>query len=238
MLRQLLSNTQSTRKNLSRDDVDQYPIPPQSHQPPRVPLRNPHPIHTLYDTGFLGTFGPSAKRSFSILAPTESGRYIISGDGHIFTLGCSSSPEDNWYSLETKIPILTEPCLRDWAGTRKRRITESSPLFSVEHYMHVVICCEYDLADAGETILERLHFSLPMRHVNVPEVTIPSGNTMENQCEDVRKNSPYTQTLPAYSQLFHSNGEQKLDYSIPLPLYEPPSASSSSGFASDNERTL
>lgn len=233
-----MSNTRSTRKTPSRGDADRYPIPPQSHQPPRVPLRNPHPIHTIYDTGLLGTFRSNVKRSFSVLAPTESGRYIISGDGHIFTIVDSLSPEDNWYSLETKIPIFTEPCLRDWAGTRKRRITESSPLFSVEHYLHVVICCEYDFADAGETIPERLHFSLPMRHVNVPEVTIPSRHAMEDQCEDVRKDLPYTHTLPAYSQLFHSNGEQKLDYSTPLPLYEPPSASSSSGFPSDHQRML
>ncbi|KAH0830669.1 hypothetical protein J3R83DRAFT_2124 [Lanmaoa asiatica] len=219
------------RKNSSRVDVNQHPIPPQSHQPPRVPLRNPHPIHTLYDSGFLGTFRSSVKRSFSILAPTESGRYIISGDGHIFTLGHNLSPEDSWYTLETNIPIFTEPYVRDWAGSRKRRITEGSPLFSVEHYMHVVICCEYNFADSEETISERLHFSLPMRHVNVPEVTIPPRNVMENQCEDARKILPCMQTPPAYSQLFHSNGERKLDYSIPLPLYEPPSPSSSSGRA-------
>lgn len=223
---------------MNRNDVDQYPIPSQSHQPPRVPLRNPHPIRTLYDSGFLGTFGSSVKRSFSLLSPAESGRYVISGDSHIFTQGHSPSPEDGWYILETKISIFTEPYSRDWAGTRKRRITESSPLFSVEHYLHVVIRCEYDLADSGETILERLHFSLPMSHVNVPEATIPSRNTMENRCEDVRKNLPYTQTLPAYSQLFHSNGERKLDSSTPLPLYEPPSASSSSEFALDQQRTL
>ncbi|KAG8217615.1 hypothetical protein J3R82DRAFT_5767 [Butyriboletus roseoflavus] len=214
------------RTHSSRGDVDEYPIPPQSRQPPRIPLRNPHPTHTLYDTGLLGTFGSSIKRSFSILPPTESGRYIISGDGHIFTLGHSASPEDDWYTLETKIPISTEPHMCDWAGMQKRRITESSPLFSVAHYMHVVICCEYNPADSGETILERLQFSLPVKHVNVPEVTIPSRTaTVENQSEDVQKNLPCTQTLPAYSQLFHSNGERKVDYSIPLPLYEPPSAS-------------
>lgn len=218
---------------MSREDFDQYPVPSQTCQPPHVPLRNPHPVHTLYDCGFLGTFESSVKRSFSILAPTESGRYIISGGGHIFNLGHSPSSEDNWYILETKIPIFTEPHFRDWAGTRKRRITESSPLFSVEHYMHVVIHCEYDLAD--ETILERLHFSLPMRHVNV---SAPSRNAMETPCEDAQKNSPYTQTLPAYSQLFHFNGEQKLDDLIPLPLYEPPSASSSFKFTSDQHRTL
>ncbi|KAF8559680.1 hypothetical protein OG21DRAFT_1402039 [Imleria badia] len=226
------------RKNSSRDGIDQYPIPSQSHQPPRVPLQNPHPIHTLYDTGFLGTFVSSVKRSFSLLAPTESGRYVISGGGHIFTEGQNPSSEDCWYILETKIPIFVEPYLRDWAGTRKRRLTEGSPLFSVEHHVHVVIHCEYDLADSGETILERLHFSLPMRHVNVPDVTVPSGNTMENRSEDVRKSLPSAQTLPAYSQLFHSNGERKLDYSLPLPLYEPPSASSTFGLGSDQQRSL
>lgn len=213
---------------MSRDDLDQYPISPQTLQPPRVPLRNPHPIRTLYDTGFLGTFRSRVKRSFSLLAPNESGRYIISGDGHIFDLDATPSSEDNWYILETNLPLCTEPHSHDWAGSQTRRITENSPLFSVEHYLHVVICCEFDL---DETILERLHFSLPMRHVNVPV-----GHTAENQCEDMRKNVICTPILPAYSQLFHPNGEQKLDCSIPLPLYEPPS-SSSSDFMSDH-RTL
>lgn len=198
-------------------------------------MRNPHPIHTLYDAAFLGTFGSSVKRSFSILAPTESGRYVISGDGHIFAQ--SPSSEDSWYVLETKIPIFGVPYLRDWAGTRKRRITESSPLFSVEHYMHVVICCEYDLADSAESILERLHFSLPMRHVNVPEIAVAPRNAVGDQCEDVRKTLPCMRSPPAYSRLFHSNGEQKLDYLIPLPLYEPPSASSAFGLETD-QRTL
>lgn len=231
-----MADARSTRNNLSRGDIDQYPIPPQTHQPPRVPLRNSHPIHTLYDTGLLGTFGSSVKRSFSILSPTESGRYIISGGGRIFDLGHIPSSEDNWYILETKVPILTEPYVRDWAGPRRRRITERGPLFSVEHHMHVVISCEYDLAD--ETILERLHFSLPMSHVNVPEVRIPLRDAMESPCDDVGKTVPYTQTLPAYSQLFHSNGERKLDYSIPLPLYEPPSGASTAELRSDQHRTL
>lgn len=33
------------------------------------------------------------------------------------------------------------------------------------------------------------------------------------------RSSPYAQNLPAYSQLFYSNGDRKIDYSIPLPLY-------------------
>ncbi|KAG9318588.1 Brix domain-containing protein [Chiua virens] len=215
-------------RNSSGIDINQYPIPPYRCQPPRVPLRNSHPIRALYDTGFLGTFKSSVQRSFSILSATESGKYIISGDGRIFTHRNDRSLEASWYILETKIPILTESYVRDWAGTQKRRITESSPLFSVEHHLRVVINCEYGHANRGEpSISERLHFSLPMRHVNVPEVEIDSRHAMEHNHGDVRKNLPYTQTLPAYSQLFNSNGERKVDDSTPLPIYEPPRASPS-----------
>jgi hypothetical protein len=30
---------------------------------------------------------------------------------------------------------------------------------------------------------------------------------------------PYVHSLPAYSQLFDFNGERKIDYSVPLPVY-------------------
>lgn len=37
----------------------------------------------------------------------------------------------------------------------------------------------------------------------------------------LNRSSPYVPNLPAYSQLFDSNGDRKIDYSVPLPLYTP-----------------
>ncbi|KIJ10505.1 hypothetical protein PAXINDRAFT_177464 [Paxillus involutus ATCC 200175] len=217
------------RNTSSRDHLHRYPILSQRHQPPNVALRDPHPIHTLCDTGLYMTSEPSkasVNRQFSLLPPSESGLYIVSGDGRVFTHGSSTAPDENWYILETKVPIATELCLADWAGAQKRRITENSPLFSVRHFVHVAIRCEYDLPDSEETVHERLHFSLPLKYVCVPEFATPSEDAIERQPSvELQKGCPYAQTLPAYSQLFHTNGERKIDYSIPLPVYEPPSAS-------------
>ena len=212
-----------------------------AQQPPSVPLRNAHSVHTLYDIGLLMTPNPSkssSTRSFSLLEPSNSGRYIISGDGRIFAHDSpeddttTRSPSENWYVLETSVPLAQEPHQLDWAGPRNRRISENSPLFSVRHMMHISLRCAYEHL-GGEVAYERLHFSLPMRHVQVPAtVTPPSphrSQTIEGAME-LQKSAPYGQSLPAYSQLFHSNGERKIDYSIPLPLYEPPPSASSSSF--------
>ncbi|KAF9227804.1 hypothetical protein BS17DRAFT_774347 [Gyrodon lividus] len=220
------------RNTSSRDHLHRYPIPSQMHQPPSVVLRNPHPVHRLCDTGILMTSEPSKaslNRAFSLLPPSESGRYIISGDGRVFTHRTSTAPDENWYILEAKVPIAQEPHLGDWAGAQQRRITESSPLFSVRHYMHVAIRYEYELPDSEETVYQRLHFSLPLKHVYVREVVTPSEDAAERRPPvDLQRSCPYAQTLPAYSQLFHTNGERKIDYSIPLPVYEPPPSSASS----------
>ncbi|KIL00946.1 hypothetical protein PAXRUDRAFT_23017 [Paxillus rubicundulus Ve08.2h10] len=216
------------RNTLSRDHLHRYPILSQRHQPPNVPLRNPHPIHTLCDTALFMTAEPSkasVDRQFSLLPPSESGLYIVSGDGRVFMHGSSTAPDEKWYILETKVPIAMEPHLADWAGAQKRRTTEISPLFSVQHFVHVAIRCEYDLPDSEETVHERLHFSLPLKHVCIPEFVTPSEDAIKRKPSvELQKSCPYAQTLPAYSQLFHPNGERKIDYTIPLPVYEPPLA--------------
>ncbi|OAX41716.1 hypothetical protein K503DRAFT_645355, partial [Rhizopogon vinicolor AM-OR11-026] len=218
------------RSTISRESVARFLVPPTSQQPPSVPLRSAHPVHTLYDIGLLTTQNPSrssSTRSFSLLDPSNSGKYVISGDGRVFLYApvgdAARSPSENWYVLEASVPLAREPHELDWAGPRTRHISEDSPLFTVHHMMHIALQCAYEYPD-GEVVCERLHFSLPMRHVRVPTPIASSATdfsqTLENAMEH-QKSAPYGQSLPAYSQLFHSNGERKIDYSIPLPLYEP-----------------
>jgi hypothetical protein len=81
-----------------------------------------------------------------------------------------------------------------------------------------------------------------MQHVRVgvPQINPSAPDRTNASAMELQKSAPYSQSLPAYSQLFYSNGERKIDYSTPLPLYEPPpSASSSSSFTldhNDNDR--
>ncbi|KAG1754364.1 hypothetical protein EDB19DRAFT_1892378 [Suillus lakei] len=219
-----------------------FMVPPRAQQPPSFPLRNAHSVHTLYDVGLLMTPHPSkstSTRSFSLLDPSNSGKYIISGDGRVFVHdspegNASPSPSENWYVLEANVPLAPEPHQLDWAGPRSRRISENSPLFSVSHMMHIALRCVYEQPD-GKVVCERLHFSLPMQHVRVatPLPSSAANHTIEDAME-LQKSAPYNQSLPAYSQLFYSNGERKIDYSTPLPLYEPLSASSSPSFTLDH----
>lgn len=238
------------RSTTSLDCVARFMVPPKTQQPPSFPLRNAHPVHTLYEVGLLVTSYSSkstSTRSFSLFDPSNSEKYVISGDGRVFVHespegdATARSPSENWYVLEANIPLAPEPHQLDWAGLRSRRISENSPLFSVCHMMHIALRCVYEQPD-GEPVCERLHFSLPMQHVRVgvPQINPSAPDRTNASAMELQKSAPYSQSLPAYSQLFYSNGERKIDYSTPLPLYEPPpSASSSSSFTldhNDNDR--
>ncbi|KAG2362529.1 hypothetical protein BDR07DRAFT_1406821 [Suillus spraguei] len=238
------------RSTPSLDCVARFMVPPRIQQPPSFPLRNAHSVRTLYEVGLLGTpypFKSTSTRSFSLLDPSNSGKYIISGDGRVFMHdytngdGTTRSPSENWYVLEANVPLAPEPHQLDWAGIRSRRISEDSPLFSVCHLMHIALRCVYEQPN-GEVLSECLHFSLPMQHVRVavPRINLSAADRTIAGAVELQKSAPcHSQSLPAYSQLFYSNGERKIDYSTPLPLYEPPpSASSSSSFALDNDDDL
>lgn len=220
-------------------------VPPRTQQPPSLPLRNAHSVHTLYEVGLLINSYNSkstSTRSFSLFDPSNSGKYIISGDGRVFIHNSPEGdattrpPSENWYVLEANVPLAPEPHQLDWAGPRSRRISENSPLFSVCHMMHIALRCIYEQPDGG-VVSECLHFSLPMQHVRVsiPRINPSAGDRTIVGATELPKCAPYSQSLPAYSQLFYSNGERKIDYSTPLPLYEPPpSTSSSSSFTLDH----
>ncbi|KAG1877715.1 hypothetical protein DFJ58DRAFT_712412 [Suillus subalutaceus] len=224
----------SQRERLRITDFhSRFMVPPRTQQPPSLPLRNAHPVHTLYEVGLLMTPNPSKStsiRSFSLFDPSNSGKYIISGDGRVFVHDppkgnvTTPSPSENWYVLAANVPLAPEPHQLDWAGLRSRRISENSPLFSVCHLMHIALRCVYEQPD-GEVHVR----------VAVPQINPSAADRTIVGAKELQKSVPYSHSLPAYSQLFYSNGERKIDYSTPLPLYEPPpSASSSSSFTLDN----
>lgn len=176
----------------------------------------------------------SVGRKFSLLPENNSGRYIIGGDTRIFA---NASDASEWYILEVDVPIAEQPYEADWAGPHIRRITESGPLFSVDHLLRVAVHCEYDDPTEQEPIHKRLQFSLPLQLIHLPNTPVPSmgGNSDAGLPTESQMKVPPAHSLPAYSQLFYPNGERKIDYSTPLPLYEPrtyPSSSSSTLIAS------
>ena len=165
-------------------------------------------------------------RTFS-LNEKEAGNYRLAGDNHVFASD-RVSPDPSWYIITTSIPIAR----RAPSSSCALRASGSSPLFGVRHDMHIALMCKYEAPNSNESILERLHFSVPLHFSEVDPVVSPScspslpifESTLCIASEPLGQPGMVPQSLPAYSQLFDSNGDRKIDYS--LPVYTPPAHSS------------
>ncbi|KAF8891216.1 hypothetical protein BD779DRAFT_1610576 [Infundibulicybe gibba] len=225
-----------------------YPVPPSIHQPPHEPLRDAHPIASIYDMGLYVSPGRSNSnaRSFSLLPPEETGKYTLSGDNYVFANDAAPIETPTWYTLEAAIPITHCSTIRDkssdWAGPPVKRPTSSGPLFGIGHELAISLTCTYDIPSSRETASERLSFTVPLRFAEVaPPPPPPRGITPPPSHDPALVSEalssspslplliPYAQSLPAYSSLYDSNGDRKIDYSIPLPLYTPKITSTPAG---------
>ena len=136
------------------------------------------------------------------------------------------------------------------------RATGDCPLFSVRHELSIELTCAYGDGknDAIEKLHFGVPLSfvrLPPRG-GVPSVysapaspaaastssftgsedstTSSSASSCSSRPSSLASNpsdaSVFANTLPAYSQLYYPNGDRKIDYTIPLPLYTPSDATS------------
>ncbi|KZT26581.1 hypothetical protein NEOLEDRAFT_1147230 [Neolentinus lepideus HHB14362 ss-1] len=142
---------------------------------------------------------------------------------------------------------------KDWAGPKKLRQTEEGPLFSVRHKLHLSLTYTYDVDEEDTDAREedaliggnttepkraegRVGFSVPLDFVRLdprvaqcctpPLSPVSSISSPSSSTSSLSLNMPCpldASPLPPYSQLYDSNGERKIDYSTPLPLYTPPS---------------
>lgn len=123
----------------------------------------------------------------------------------------------------------------------------SSPLYSVYHSALITLTCAFDLP-SGDVGYEQLKFAVPIIFAKVapnlpltvktwtlPSVRSPSSadaavlftsttspSSLPHPPEFSSNLSPDPiPVLPAYSQLYDFNGERRIDYSTPLPLYSP-----------------
>ncbi|TFK30102.1 hypothetical protein FA15DRAFT_197829 [Coprinopsis marcescibilis] len=204
----------------------QYPIPAQEMQPPNTPLRDPHPMSNIYDVGLYITrdHSESVCRSFTLLPPGETGKYRLSEDNYAFASDWEQSESPTWYTMETQVPFtrISRATLdqetEEWAGPACIRPSSSSPLFSVSHEVAISLTFLYDVPGTTERAKERLHFQIPASFGRY----LPSPSTLASLVSPDSENelSP-SLSLPSYAQLYDENGERKIDYSIPLPLYTP-----------------
>ncbi len=138
---------------------------------------------------------------------------------------------------------------RSHGRVKALRATEETPLFCVHHEIEIDLTCVYDSdVDGQKSATERLVFAVPVTFACVaPQrafsaqdfLAIPAFSPMSSLLASPipsRSASPAPSTassssstpsynefnaLPAYSQLYHTNGDRKINYSIPLPLYTP-----------------
>jgi hypothetical protein len=146
------------------------------------------------------------------------------------------------------------PKREQWGCAALLRASARTPLLDVSHSMQVSLSCKYDLVDSRVSMsaraTERLEFTLPLRFVELspavppPSPSLSASSTSSSDSlsgDEIAHNRPCPSTVPAassacryspvptlppYSHLFESDGERKIDWESPLPLYEPPSSSS------------
>ncbi|KAF5380868.1 hypothetical protein D9615_004146 [Tricholomella constricta] len=233
------------RTRVPSEYMRRYPLPPRPRQPPHEPLRDPHPISFMYDSG-LGVFcamEENASRSFSLLPPNESGVYTLPGNTYPFENDADTSAEAaTWYTLESSVPFVHQaPDGKelDWAGPSLLLPTISSPLVNVAHEVRIELTCTYDIPGGSQVATERLAFAIPLsfaffapdtnRCITPPPVHSTEETTQSGSPKpSLPAPMPYAPNLPAYSQLFDCNGDRKIDYTVPLPLYTPRSSGSAS----------
>ncbi|RDX40274.1 hypothetical protein OH76DRAFT_1366482 [Lentinus brumalis] len=127
----------------------------------------------------------------------------------------------------------------------KLRPTELGPILSVVHSLDIALTCTYDMPDdesdgsVPNRVLDELKLTIPLSFVRVPRSgpNQPVAESFTADCESplsrsgpagsvrlrpelIQPRQPYVQTLPAYNQLYHKNGNRKED-PTPLPLYAP-----------------
>ncbi|KAG2020052.1 hypothetical protein CC2G_005437 [Coprinopsis cinerea AmutBmut pab1-1] len=215
------------RHRPSSSYLARYPLPPREMQPPNLPLRDPHPMSNIYDVGLYVTkeHSESVCRSFTLLPAGESGKYKLADNNYAFANDADQGSNPTWFTMETRVPFChvsrakNDIEVEEWAGPAVIRPSSSSPLFSISHEISLSLTFTYDMPGSTEKAKERLNFAVPVCFGQY----LPSSASIPGspQVEGRNGRSASSLTLPPYSQLYDSNGERKIDYSIPLPRYTP-----------------
>ena len=219
----------------------QYPLPDKEMQPPYLPLLDPHPLSFVYDSTFFGCKADSITRTFSILPSPSSGTYKLPENNYVFANDAIPEEVATWYTMEALVPFTQcSPATEDaenpeWPSSPDLVPSLSSPLYSVHHSASITLTCAFDLP-SGEVAYSQVNFIVPITFANVAPTLPPvriwtpppahspgSTATSTTPLSSVRHPSNISPdpvlVLPPYSQLYDSNGERKIDYSMPLPLY-------------------
>ncbi|KAF9077128.1 hypothetical protein BDP27DRAFT_1379556 [Rhodocollybia butyracea] len=237
------------RSQPSREYEARYPLPTDELQPPKVPLRwsNQSALACSMEYGYITSTKASCSRSFSLLPPSEDGRYTLQNNNYVFAKDAEPADRPTWYTLQSNIPIVR--CAKGgdhpWAGLPILRPSTSGPLLTVRHEIKITLPISYDLPNSTQKALQHLVYVMPIRFASTaprmdrrnliplsppPALTSSSSppssrsTTLAGASTDLFDLNNIPTVLPPYSQHYYSNGDRRTD-PTPLPLYTPPGVS-------------
>ncbi|KAF9509022.1 hypothetical protein BS47DRAFT_1397287 [Hydnum rufescens UP504] len=216
-----------------------FPIPTQ--QPPSVPLLNPNYMEALHACGLLYPH---------IMSDRATRTHPLIPEGHIFFRPATGGVllDSRWARMDVKVPILRAStheagddnevqedgkavCDEHRAERRRRREyilpDFHAPFLRVSHEIRISVKVSWDQEGVSGTIrrMENVRMSFPLRFTRTPGTTSGEPPLLVSCILYMLPLSSSTQVaypivLPAYSQLFHENGERKEDdEGIWLPPY-------------------
>lgn len=193
-------------------------------------------------------------RHFSLLPESSAGRFSLPDKTRPF-VDESNQTRSGWYSLDIKVPFSKSSrnkstTATDWVGDTILRPSQLAPLFYIRHELKISLHLSYTCPTTSEVSMRKVQFVVPVRFAHVlaspsprqgtralpvdSDLDLaPNGSSSSSSADEINvpllsmpEVMPYAQTmLPAYSHLYHSNGERRVDYSDFLPVYSPPEGS-------------
>lgn len=170
---------------------------------------------SLVSFNFLDNVHYRVRSDFSLLNEKQLARHDLPSGGVSLQQDPEIAHEQVWTRVDVRVPFeRTQPGQdEEWEYQNGRlkalRPHEDSPFLRVNHDLEVELTFTYDDENPEDNppSVERVLFCLPVKFARVPPVLkTQDGNVLD---------------LPAYSQLFHSNGERRTDNMAPLPAYTP-----------------
>ncbi|KAH9066458.1 hypothetical protein EDB87DRAFT_1554034 [Lactarius vividus] len=217
-----------------------FPVPSAKNQPPYKPLRDAHPLHALYDVGLLATPTHYSVEEVHSLLPGYKKIDLLEKTGKALKSIEGMHPTQ-WFKMTVNVPFVhtfseCKDGISAQAGIPRLRATSQSPLFNVKHSMRVNLTLSYDGGDGKPSATSIISVSLPLNFVRLRSAARTNTHSLPSQLPLERlslsdcpafpvtvspTNSYNVPELPAYSQLFHPNGDVRRNDCAPLPLYTP-----------------
>jgi hypothetical protein len=203
-------------------------------------LRDAHPLQALYDVGLLAAPTRFSVEEVHSLLPGHKKVDLHLGKAENALKCAEGLHPTKWFKMTVRVPFaqMFSEC-KDKVpgmGIPRLRATSQGPLFNVKHLMRFNVTFSYDGADGKPTATSSLSYSHPLDFVRLRSAARTNIHSLASQLPlehlsssdspaipvTVPPTNPYNVLeLPAYSQLFHPNGDIKRDDCAPLPLYTP-----------------